>query len=232
MNTKEQAKNGFKTFLLTFGISLLVFGFFYYLLSDPSVTDVSIEDGAKKSSNTLGMLTGSTEPAKPATQKTENVGPTVDSLQKSGPTIEERSPIPTPSAKPDVVKEDGGVLGAKTSSNDDASPFGSLTETKPDVPVRNVLQASDTTTTADTTTSTTDTTANTSTTTTATTANTNATTTTTAESTTPVPETGTFGITLSIVMSLSLLAFFVYILFLNPRNFALSKFEQDVMNDF
>ncbi len=159
MNNSEQAKNGFKTFLITFGVSLLIFGFFYYLLSDTSANEISIEDGE---SNTLGY-----------TKTTEAAAET---------------------PKVDVTKE---LASAEVPVASDDTPFGKLSNQKVDAQPRVVLAGATQTT----------------------------------ESTTPVPETGDFTITVALLTSLSLIGFFVYILVLNPRKYALSKFEEDVLND-
>lgn len=151
MNTTQQAKNGFKTFLFTFSISIFVFGVFYYLLSG-ATPDVSIE-----SDGTLGQTT--------------NV---------LGVSEEPETLVGT-----DVVVEE-----AK------ASPFGELAKQELDVPQRTVLAGADQTT----------------------------------EST--VPETGATSITIGFLVSLALLAFFAYILFMNPRNYALDKFEKKITKDF
>ncbi len=161
MNNSEQAKNGFKTFLITFGVSLLVFGFFYYLLSDTSANEISIED---EKSNTLGYTK----------------------------TIEEVAETP----KVDVTKEVAYIDNTSATSED--TPFGKLSSQKIDSPSRVVLAGATSQTT---------------------------------QSTTPVPETGDFTITVALLTSLSLIGFFVYMLVLNPRKYALSKFEEDAMHD-
>lgn len=154
MNNSEQAKNGFKTFLITFGVSLLVFGFFYYLLSDTSANEISIED---ETASTLGYTK----------------------------TTEETAETP----KVDVTKE---VASAED------TPFGKLSNQKLDTQSRVVLAGATSQTT---------------------------------QSTTPVPETGDFTITVALLTSLSLIGFFIYLLVLNPRKYALSKFEEDVIQD-
>lgn len=160
MNNSEQAKNGFKTFLITFGVSLLVFGFFYYLLSDTSTNEISIDD---EKSNTLGY-----------TKTTEEVAET--------PKVE---------VTKEVALAESSAVGAED------TPFGKLSSQKLDVQPKVVLAGATEAT----------------------------------QSTTPVPETGDFTITVALLTSLSLIGFFIYILVLNPRKYALSKFEEDVMHD-
>jgi hypothetical protein len=185
MNNSTQAKNGFKTFIITFGISLLVFGFFYYLLSDVSVENISIED---QSANTVGYTKPVTAekatPKRPANVVAET--PTTSGPRYAGPA-------------PTVA----GVTDSRAQvENKEDSPFGKLSESKPKVNPTGVLAGSDATTTE------------------------------TTQSTAPVPETGDFMMTAALVASLGLLAFFVYLIFLNPRRYALSKFEEDVLRDF
>ena len=50
MNATDQAKNGFKTFIITLVISLVIFSVIYYVATDTS-QPISIEDGVQKQSN-------------------------------------------------------------------------------------------------------------------------------------------------------------------------------------
>ncbi len=62
MSTEQQAKNGFKTFLVTLIVSLVLFGGIYYLLTGFS-TDVDIEDSSSSMGTTkvIGKPSNSTE---------------------------------------------------------------------------------------------------------------------------------------------------------------------------
>lgn len=163
MNNAQQAKNGFKTFVITFVISVFVFGIFYYVISDVSTEDLNIES---KSGNVMG----STKP--------------VDA--------------PTPQvAGTSVVAEDAPAQVEEVASEEltkTQSPFGSLAAAKMDVQGGVVLAGADEST----------------------------------QSTTPVPDTGDFSMTIAIVSSLALFSFFAYMLFMNPRKYALSRFEKDI----
>ena len=46
-----------------------------------------------------------------------------------------------------------------------------------------------------------------------------------------VPDTGVAGMTIGLIISIALFAFFAYIVFINPRKYALSRFERGVMDD-
>ncbi len=157
MNTKDQAKSGFKTFVLTFIVSLLVFGTLYYLVSDSSTSEANIEQ-----ETVLGYNKSALAVAEP-----------------------EEMPAGTPSGEdePDVVQPQVG------------SPFGGLAEQKMAVEPRVVLAGA-------------------------------------AESTqSTVPETGITGITIGLVGSITLFAIFAYVTSFNPRRYAYSKFEEDVIRD-
>lgn len=169
-SVSEQAKNGFKTFILTFAGALLVFGAFYYVVSDSSVDDVSIED----ESSTIGYTKTTGEDVKGVSDEavadveiTEDMGVNV-----GGPVLVE-----------DVVEDNA------------PSPFGELVKKEVDVAPRVVLAGA-------------------------------------AESTeSTVPDTGVAGMTIGLVVSIVLFALFAYIVFINPRRYALSKFERDVLDD-
>lgn len=148
----QQAKNGFKTFLLTFFGSLLVFGAFYYLITDSSAEGISIEDP-----------NGSIGYTKTADTPDDDVQGVSDS------TVE------------------GSV----------SSPFGELAAQEVNETKGRVLAGADTTQSTQST----------------------------------VPATGVGSITAGLVASVLLFAFFTYIVFLNPRKYALTKFEEGVVKD-
>jgi hypothetical protein len=185
MNSTQQAKNGFKTFIVTFLVSVLVFGIFYYLISDVSTENVSIETADTSISSGLGNTKTVEETTEPKVAGTSDM---------SGPKV-------------------ASAESVTTDENLSNSPFADLASDKVDTQGSAVLQAAtDSTTKGGETTTTT--------------------TTTTPQSTqTPVPDTGDFSITFGIVSSLSLFAFFTYIVFLNPRKYALAKFEQDIVDN-
>lgn len=140
MSVAQQAKSGFKTFVLTFFVSLLVFGAIYYLISDSVGSDIDIEG-------------------------TDAIGYT-------------------------KTQEDE-VLGEQDEPKTE-SPFGELVEQEVDVPQKRVLAGA-------------------------------------AESTqSTVPDTGIASVTVGFLGSLVLFAFFAYVVFINPRKYALSKFEQEI----
>lgn len=150
MSSTQQAKDGFKTFITTFVVSLVVFGAFYYFVSDSAANDVSIEDASSA------------------------IGYTATPEQSAG-------------AQP-------SIQGASAdSSNDNASPFGELARQEVNVDEKTVLAGATQTT----------------------------------QST--VPETGTASITIGLISSLLLFALFIYIVFINPRKYALSRFEKRVI---
>lgn len=184
MTNSEQAKNGFKTFLVTFGISLLVFGFFYYLLSGTPVENVTIESD---STATTGYTkTTTSEP----TREVANNSANDNSSDRVGPARNEYT-VQLPS--------EGTVAGTSDSRETAASPFGELVKTKPEVESPTVLAGADTLQ--------------------------------TTQSTAPVPETGDFTMTLAFLTSITLLGFFGYIIFLNPRKYALAKFEKKIVDE-
>lgn len=48
---------------------------------------------------------------------------------------------------------------------------------------------------------------------------------------TPVPETGTVSITFGLLVSVSLFGFFSYMIFINPRKYALNKHARKILDD-
>lgn len=186
MSTAQQAKDGLKTFILTFTISLLVFGAFYYLITDASSSSVGIED----TSSTLGYT------------KSVNKADKLDKIS-------------------DTPKEVKGV----STENNESSPFGKLAQQKVTSTNRAVLAGTDVAGVGGV-------------------GNTTETTGTGTETTTPtdpattqtpqttVPQTGATSITIGFLASTILLALFAYLVFVNPRKYALSKFEKDVLDDF
>lgn len=202
MNNSTQAKNGFKTFIITFGVSLLIFGFFYYLLSESSVDDVSIESDTAQSNVVRNESPSSTHKEKEVAsrdvkQQASNLG--TDVTNEAKPVLENTDTVAPKTVGPSKVDsvtapQVAGVSETRSSSNGVDSPFGELNKQSYDVQSPEVLAGADEST----------------------------------QSTAAVPETGDFTMTLALVTSLGLLGFFVYILFLNPRKYALSKFEEDI----
>ena len=165
----QQAKSGFKTFILTFAGALLVFGAFYYVVSDSSADDVSIED----ESSTIGYT-------KTTDESVKGVSDEVAAVEEV--TVEEDAMV-------GPVLSEGGTGGSVP------SPFGELVKKEVDVAPKVVLAGA-------------------------------------AESTqSTVPDTGVAGMTIGLVISIALFALFAYIVFINPRKYALSKFERDVLDD-
>ena len=179
MNSNEQAKKGFKTFLLTFGISALVLGVFYYLVSDAATPKISIEDAS------AGLGTTKSNNRKIANSAKE------DLLGISDSEVDVATSV---SGTPPEL-----VASAVTDSQDPrvGSVFGDLSSQEVNVAQRTVLSGADIA----------------------------------QQSTVPVPDTGDVSMTFAIVASLAMLSFFVYILALSPRKYALSKFENEVLED-
>jgi hypothetical protein len=183
MNSNKQAQKGFKTFILTLVVSLVVFSAIYYVInsgqqieerSDRSAGSsfgVSREDSDAVETATLG------EADERAFEVAENV-----------------------------------AMGQEEEPEGEVSAFRELAKTSVgEVPQGQVLAGEAT---ADTTMVATPTTADT---------------TEVAQST--VPDTGISGPTLGIVLTLVILGFAAYIMFLGPRNIALYNFEKDVLDD-
>ncbi len=160
MNAKQQAQNGFKTFIVTFLGSLVIFGSFYYFLMEASTEDVNVEDSS--------TLMGETRTAENDTMPTQ-------ALEAS-----------------EVTNETEDVKGAAVAGD---SPFAQLSAQNVYTAQGAVLSGTDQTT----------------------------------QST--VPSTGFTSITMGLVISVALFSFFMYIVFINPRRYALSKFEENVMRD-
>ncbi len=138
MNNSQQAKNGFKTFILALIVSLGVFATFYYITSYPA-DKVDIETHS------------------------------------------------------DASKEDEKVISYNGELGTGGETFKKLASEKVSVPVRAVLSGSDEST----------------------------------QSTTSVPDTGVASITTALVIALGTLLLGGYLIYLNPRKFALSKFEKE-----
>ena len=142
MNSSQQAQKGFKTFILTLSVSLIIFSVIYYVINSsefspsPTNTAMRIED------EVLGV-----------------------------------------SAKEDPVEANNTV-------------FGLLAEQEVEVPTKTVLAGADTME--------------------------------TTESTSPVPETGTFGVTVGLVSSLTIFVVGLFVIYKDPRKAALLGFERDV----
>jgi hypothetical protein len=80
MNNSIQAKNGFKTFMLTLVVSLFVFSIVYYIASDTSSKKVDIEEN---------NVTGSV--SKPATVAANTSGSAFEDLSKQKMNVPQRA---------------------------------------------------------------------------------------------------------------------------------------------
>lgn len=177
MNSKTQATKGFKTFILTLMISLIVFSAIYYIIN------------TEQEESTFSERREVEQPLN--SMETATLGET-DVREKEVPVTEDK-PVE-------------GVGG-------EGSVFEKLANQKMDnVPQRQVLAGADT---ADTT---------------AVVATESTVDTTEVEQST-VPATGISGPTLGIVLTLVILGFAAYIMFIGPRNIALYNFEKDVLDD-
>jgi len=183
MNSKTQATKGFKTFILTLGVSLIVFSAIYYVINTEQ-------------------------------EETSYVEKNEANRALSAPITSDNSTEATTLGEADVrAEEESAVVTEDTEEK--VSVFEELANQKMDnVPQRHVLAGSGTADTATTavvaTESTTDTTE-------------------VAQST--VPDTGISGPTLGIVLTLVILGFAAYVMFIGPRNIALYNFEKDVLDD-
>lgn len=167
MNAREQAKNGFKTFLVTFVVSVLLFGAFYYVITGTS-PDVSLKTGVP---DTLAYLPNLPEPDQPNDSGKDGLAPAETTDVLSANTI-----VPT-------------------AQNAQTNPFQELKNQKPNAQPKVVLSGSNQT------------------------------------SQTTVPDTGIFGITSGLLISSVLIGLFAYIMLINPRKYALQKFEEEAAND-
>lgn len=152
----ESASKGFKTFILTLAISLIVFSGIYYL-----VTNYASEKSFIAASDTEVSYKKTTDDS----QKSELDTPKVAEVQ--GVTDTQPNPF-----KELAEKDDLGVAPQEVLAGAD------VTET--------------------------------------------------TQSTTAVPQTGAFGITLGLVFSFILFGIGLFVVYLNPRNLAISSFEKKV----
>lgn len=171
MNSKTQATKGFKTFLLTLVISLVVFSAIYFIIN------------------------------------TEQEDESIDIETNSEQTLT------APYEKSDDIE--AATLGeSDTRAEDEVSVFGELASQKmEDTARRQVLAGEDVADTSDTTAM----------------VATSGTEDTTPQST--VPDTGVSGPTMGVILTLIILGFAAYIMFIGPRNIALYNFEKDVVDD-
>jgi Na+-transporting NADH:ubiquinone oxidoreductase subunit NqrC len=178
MNSRQQATKGFKTFLLTLVISLIIFSGIYYLINSQQEED-------------------------------EYYGSDQEQLSEFEDVLGSES---------DEVSEEEMEEIANETGEEEESVFADLANQEMENgSQRQVLAGADS---GDTTATTSDTTSDTT---------AVATTTTVSEST--VPETGASGPTMGLVMTLIILGFAGYIMFLGPRNVALHNFEKDTIDD-
>lgn len=181
MNSKQQAKKGFKTFLLTLVISLIIFSGIYYLINSQD----SKEDyyGAEREESVeyedvLGSESGAISESDVTEESIEPVDPDTNTEEES---------VFADLASQEMDKESQRQVLAGTDSDDTTT----------------TVQTSTTTDTTDT----------------------------TPVSESTVPETGVSGPTMGFVMTLIILGFAGYIMFLGPRNVALHNFEKDTIED-
>ena len=183
MNSSAQAQKGFKTFILTLVISLVVFSAIYYIIN--SGNQSTIDSTRTADSNNVVITRSETPSADSATLGAK------DTASETG-----------------IVDESPGV---------EESAFGDLAvQDTPEVQTRQVLQAAESGDTSDTT-----------------------------EVIDPsppiggggeteeatVPETGISGPTAGLIMTLTIASVVAYIMFVGPRNLALSSFERRVVDE-
>jgi len=182
MNSKEQAKKGFKTFILTLVISLVIFSGIYYVINSEQDDDYYGDyNKVEEKVDVLGSEAGA--------------GGTneVDKVSERDTTEDES--VFADLAEQKMDEEQGRQVLAGSDSVDTTSTIDTTT-------------IIDTTVVADTTIDT------------------------TAEvAQTTVPDTGVSGPTVGVVLTLIILGFAAYIMFLGPRNVALHNFEKDFLDD-
>lgn len=102
MNTTEQAKNGFKTFIITLSVSLVVFTAIYYVVSDGSTVNIESDtlgaETTKDRTSVFGKLTEEqSEPKFLASAETKPETPTPKVLAGSDVSTEaSESTTPVP----------------------------------------------------------------------------------------------------------------------------------------
>ena len=190
MNSKTQAARGFKTFLLTLVVSLVVFSAIYFIINTEQDTEP-------------------TQPTK-SSQQTLNA-PFNKSTDTKTQTLGESDTREQPQVQPQPADVSAPVAVAEVAAG--ASVFEQLANQKMDVePQRQVLAESDT---ADTTAM----------------VATNNTEDTTEVAQSTVPNTGISGPTMGVILTLVILGFAAYVMFIGPRNIALYNFEKDVLDE-
>lgn len=191
MNATQQAKNGLKTFIVTFLGSLLIFGSFYYFLLEASSKDVNVEESASIAEQSPQVV-GDTEVALPA-QVAEQVTaapeePVVEPADVMGATAQvEEATLSEPAYYDNEEETVEEAMGA--------SPFAYLAAQEVNTEQKAVLAGTSQTTQSS------------------------------------VPSTGMTSVTVGFIVSTGLFSFFLYMIFLNPRRYALSKFERTVVKD-
>lgn len=166
MNSSVQAKNGFKTFIITFSISILVFSVVYYVVSEASFESVSVEHAGAGVTSAVNV-------------------PSADALASAN--------VPEQQA---AVAGISAVNETEVMVDEEVSTFGGMLADKPAVQSQFVLAGGTSGTTGST-----------------------------------VPDTGTPGMTISLIVSLGLIAFVVYYFFMNPQRYLKAKFEKEVLRD-
>ncbi len=191
MNSRDQAKKGFKTFLLTLIISLVIFSGIYYVIN--SQNDEEFSGNLSKTEEPVDVLS-----SKSAQDKTKTLGAADNRDEES---------VFADLAGQKMDESGNRAVLAGTDSVDTTDTVVTTVTTEPTV----------------------DTTVTTTTTTTTATADAETTDTETAQTT--VPDTGVSGPTMGVVLTLIILGFAAYIMFLGPRNVALHNFEKDFLDD-
>jgi len=187
MNSRKQAAKGFKTFLVTLVISLVIFSGIYYLINSQEEDSNNYNSGkVNEYEDVLGSESDAT-----GNEKLTGVDTSQNNSTDQG---DEESVFA------DLANQKMDNKGQQVLAESDSVDTTATVDTEPTV---------DTTVAADTT-DTTDTTA-------------------VAEST--VPETGVSGPTMGVIMTILIMGFAAYIMFLGPRNVALHNFERDTVED-
>jgi hypothetical protein len=114
MNYETQAQNGFKTFIITLGVSLIAFSAVYYLVSDVS-GNVDIES---KSEKAVVVQTPKQEVAGTTVQSQTNSGTQLAAQTPTQPSIFNEIAQKPINAKPVVTS----VLGAATETTQSTVP--------------------------------------------------------------------------------------------------------------
>lgn len=180
MNSRKQAAKGFKTFLLTLVISLIVFSGIYYVINSQEDNNSYYEP--TQTSENEGVLGSENKADTPQTKED----------------YEDTSTVKEESVFADLASQKMDREGQQVLAESDSVDTTATIDTEPTI---------DTTVTIE---DTVDTVA-------------------VAEST--VPDTGISGPTMGLIMTIVIMGFAAYIMFLGPRNVALHNFEKDTVEE-